>query len=298
MPEQRQLPLDLHLEMFLLHQEASHHTGNTQRLYRYELGRFVDALKAEGVETATAIAARHIRQHMVGMERRELAASTIHVTARCIKAWLNFLVAEEVLTVSPMRSVKMPKLDEKILPPFDEDEIRRLLAACAGPDQLRNRAMILCLLDTGLRASEFLALTVATIDRKDGSIRMMGKGRKERWTRVSARTRKELLRYLAKRGGVDAVEPLWIGRKGTLTIDGLYQVMKRLGKKAGIAPVGLHRFRRTFAIAAHRNGMDLLELKEILGHADLATTRRYLKFDKEDMLEAHRRASPVERWDL
>jgi integrase/recombinase XerD len=89
-----------------------------------------------------------------------------------------------------------------------------------------------------------------------------------------------------------------MGRKGALTIDGLQQIMKRLGRRAGVWPVGLHRFRRTFAIAAYRNGMNLLELKEIMGHADLSTTRGYLKFEKEDLLRAHERASPVDNWKL
>ncbi len=108
MPEQRQLPLDLHLEMFLLHQRASHHTESTIELYQRDLGRFAEYLKVGGLSSAVDITAHHIRQYMVQMEDRGLAATTIHISARCIKTWCNFLVNEETLSRSPMRSVKMP----------------------------------------------------------------------------------------------------------------------------------------------------------------------------------------------
>lgn len=134
--------------------------------------------------------------------------------------------------------------------------------------------------------------------RKTCQALRLGKGRKERWVRLSARTRKELLRYIAERGNSDESDPLWTGRKGRLKVNGLFQAMRRIGKRADVWPVGLHRFRRTFAITSVRNGMDVHRLREILGHADLSTAQQYLKFAREDIVDIHKRTSPVDNWRL
>ncbi|NOZ27953.1 MAG: tyrosine-type recombinase/integrase [Chloroflexi bacterium] len=289
------IPLPTCLDMFLLHQEASHHTRRTIEFYRYNLSRFLAFLEDQGVQHPQAITPHHIRQFLVTLERRGLKDTTVHSFARPIKTFLNFLVSEGILEASPMHKVSMPRLEQRIHPPFSEDDIRKLLAAC-GQDWygLRDKAIILCLLDTGLRAAEFVNLNVGDIDG-DGTITVHGKGGKDRYVHVGALARKALVRYLATRGHLLPHAPMWIGRTGKrLTVSGLFQAMRRRGRQAGVWPVGPHRFRRTFAIWALRNGMDVHHLRAILGHADLQMAQRYLALAKDDLIEAHRLASPVD----
>jgi integrase/recombinase XerC len=294
---QKQSSLKSHLEMFMLHQEASHHTKRTIDFYHYHLDRFLQHLAEFDLKSPDEITAHHIRLFIVNLERQNLSSAYVHTYARAIRTFCNFLVNEEILSSSPMKSVKMPKLDDKILPPFTESDIKKLLTNCEGKYKNRDKAIILCLLDSGLRAAEFASLNVDDIE-PDGIIKIMGKGRKERWVRLSAKSRKELTRYLLERGELDEGDPLWMGKKGRLTISGLLQAMERIGKRAKVWPVGLHRFRRTFAIASVRNGMDVHRLREILGHEDVSTAQQYLKFAREDIVDIHKQTSPVDNWKL
>jgi len=283
------------LEMFLLDQEARQHTSSTIQTYRYTLDPFLEYLTENGVTAPEEITPDIIRRFLVHQKQQGLADNSVHRHARGIKTFCNFLVREELLDDSPMRKVAMPKLERKVLSPFRAEDVKALLKACQGPYALRDRAIVLCLLDTGLRASEFVAMNVGDVD-KAGMVKVMGKGKKERFVRLGAQARKATLRYLTERGKTKPGDPLWIGRRGQLTRSGLFQAMKRLGKLAGVSPAGPHRFRRTFAIWALRGGMDPYSLQAIMGHADLQMVRQYLDLVKEDIEEAHRRASPVDRF--
>ncbi len=287
--------LERYLEMFLLDQEARQHTSNTIQTYRYTLDPFLEYLSSNDITTPEGITPDIIRRFLVHLKQRGLSDNSVHRHARGIKTFLNFLVREELLDSSPMRKVAMPKLEKKILSPFTREDIEALLKACQGPSALRDRAMILCLLDTGLRASEFVAMNVGDVD-KDGMVKVMGKGKKERFVRLGAKARKVMLKYLSSRKDAKPGDPLWVGRRGRLTRSGLYRAMRRLGEQAGVHPVGPHRFRRTFAIWALRGGMDPYNLQAIMGHADLQMVRQYLDLVREDIAEAHKRASPVDRF--
>jgi site-specific recombinase XerD len=187
--------LDLCFEMFMLHQEASHHTPRTLGFYTYTLQAFIAFLTQDGVDTPEGVTRHHIRQFMVHKQREGCTNSTVHGYARAVKTFLNFLVDEDVLGETPMQSVTMPKLEEKVHPAFTQEDIRALLDACQGPLGKRDRAIMLCLLDSGLRASEFVSMDVGDVD-KDGMVRVAGKGQKERYVRLGATARKAMLRYL------------------------------------------------------------------------------------------------------
>jgi len=287
--------LDTVLEMFLLHQEASHHTPKTLTHYRYTLHNFLAFLHGLNVRTPEVVKPEHIRKFLVDLQQQGKKDTTLHAHARAIKTFFNFLVNEKVLDASPMRGVSMPKLEDKILPPFSHDDVDAILDACKGPFALRNRAIILCLLDSGLRAAEFVSMNVGDVD-KDGLTRVRGKGQKDRYVRLGAQARKALLRYLSERKDAERGQPLWQGREGRLTVSGLQQVLRRLGRRADVVPCSPHRFRRTFAIWALREGMNVHHLRAILGHADLQMAQRYLDLVKDDIVEAHTKASPVDNF--
>lgn len=283
-------------DMFMLHQEASRHTPRTIDNYRQKLTPFLNFLAEKSITTAEQITAHTVRQYLVKLERRGLKDITILGYARCIQAFCNFLVKEELLVDSPMRKVAMPKVEKQIKKPFTRDDIAALLKACdQGRYKLRDRAMILCLLDTGLRASEFVAMNVGDVDQS-GMVKVMGKGKKERYVRLGARARKAMLRYLAARDEARPGAPLWAGNKGRLTTSGLFQVMKRTGKRAGVWPVGPHRFRRTFATWSAKAGIDAHSLRFLLGHETLDVARHYVAMVKADIEEAHKRTSPVDNF--
>jgi len=174
----------------------------------------------------------------------------------------------------------------------------------------RDRAIILLLLDTGMRAGELCippkrkapnttGLLLKNVDLKDLQVKVTGKGDKERILPISPPVAKAIWRYLTTRPDALPHEPLILSRKGgCLTTDGLIQLIKHLGKRAGVPGSHPHRFRHTFAINLLRNGANAYELQAMLGHTSLEMVKRYLKLAQVDLEAAHKRASPVSNWHL
>jgi len=294
-------PLHLHCQSFLLDREASRCTAATLAHYRYTVRTFVGWLESHGVRSPEQIRPDHIRAHLVGLERRGLKDTTQHAHARGIKTWLRFLVREEVLDRSPMDRVSMPRLEQRVPPPFSAEDVKALLAACSSktPLDLRNRAMVLGLLDSGLRAAEFVSLRVGDVDMRSGLVVVVGKGRKQRTTRFGAKARQAILRYLARRSGATPESPLWIAysrgarERGALTRRGLEMACRYLGERAGVDCCP-HRFRRSCALWCLRDGMDLHSLRVLMGHSSLAVLQRYLALAGEDIERVHALHSPVD----
>ncbi len=293
------LSLSEAFDALLLDLQARRASARTLQHYRYQLGAFLADMTAQEVTGPGAITPAHVRAHLVKEQQRGLSNHTVHGRARAIRAWLNFLVREGELAESPMRKVKMPKPDNRILPAFTPADVQALIDACLNG---RDKAIVLCLLDTGLRASEFVALNVGDVDMASGAVMVrQGKGGKDRQVYMGAKTRQALQRYLRRRkdaGTMGASPPLWVSlatmTKGNrLRVAGLRQVLTRLGRRAGVDHCHPHTFRRTFALWSLRAGMDIYSLQRLMGHADLTMLRRYLALVEADLQTAHRRHGPV-----
>lgn len=168
------------------------------------------------------------------------------------------------------------------------------------PSVLRDRAMIATLLDTGIRASELTALTVGDYEQKKGQLFVRhGKGDKGRFVYLGAAGKKHLWRYLATRPNAEAKEPLFATRTGThFDRNGLRHLIQRCARRAGVAKATVHRFRHTFAINFLRNGGNLLQLQNLLGHERMDTIRIYAQLAELDLEQAQAKASPADKWNL
>jgi integrase/recombinase XerC len=296
-------PLEAALSAFLLDREARRCTSKTLEHDAYTVGGFVRYLQAQGVPDPQAIEPHDIRAYLVSLQHRGLKDTTQHAHARGIKTWLRWLVREGDLAVSPMERVAMPRLEHRIPAPFTPQEVHALLAACRRHLKLgaRNYAIVLTLLDTGLRASEFCSLRVGDVDLRSGLAMVMGKGRKQRQVRVGAKARGAIVRMLGWHQDTTAGTALWMGYdvnghpRGALTTSGIQSVLRRLGQKAGVMPCSPHRFRRTFALWMLRDGCDLHTLRLMMGHSTLAVLQRYLALAGEDIERAHKLHSPADR---
>jgi site-specific recombinase XerD len=285
--------LTLALELFLAAKQAQGCTATTRQTYERMLTRFLDWLRMHGVVTPECITPTHIRQYLAELTQLGLKQGTVHDYARPVKTWLRFLARDGVIPSNPFAVVVMPRLSKEPLPALTPDQVRRLLEAC---DHERDTAIILCLLDSGLRAAEFVALNVDDVDRVTGGVVVRsGKGRKARVAYIGARARRALTRYLIGRGAVAAHAPLWasLTTGARLTTWGLRLVLERVGERAGVK-CSAHMFRRSFALWALRSGMDLARLAVLLGHADLQVVRRYLALVTDDLRAAHEQHGPVD----
>lgn len=290
-------------EAFMLSREAMLCTPSTLAFYRHILRPFVLELQAQDVHAPDGITAHHIRAHLVGLQRRGLLDTTQHAHARAIKTWCRWMWNEGDIPDNPMRRVAMPRLEQRIQPPFTPEHVYHLLAACDRQEPIgaRNYAIVLTLLDTGLRAAELRALRVGDVDMRTGLTVVMGKGRKQRQVRVGARARAAIVRMLAMRDNAGNGAPLWAAYHNgeetgkPLLQSGLQIMLRKLGEDVGVTPCSPHRFRRTFALWCLRDGMDLHTLRHLMGHSSLDVLQRYLALDGQDIERAHKAHSPTDR---
>jgi len=214
-----------------------------------------------------------------------------------------------------IRDVPRTKPEKRVINPFTEADVRAMLEVCdrsisyarpgkrrcdhGRPTALRDRVIILILLDTGMRASELCELTIKEVDHKNRKILAFGKWSKERVLRFSTRTAKAVWQYLTTRPDAS------LGDRFIVTSDGrdynrqaLLQLINGIGKRAGVPDAHPHRYRHTFAINYLRNGGDPYTLQALLGHETMETVQIYLQIAQADLDSTHDRASPVENWSL
>jgi site-specific recombinase XerD len=214
-----------------------------------------------------------------------------------------------------LHQVPRPKPEQRVIVPYTESEIKALLAsvgssasytrpgkrACTNqiPTSERARAILLTLLDTGLRVEELCQLTVSSVNFRNRFLIAFGKGAKERQVYFSARTGQAIHKYLVTRSEYTPSDPLFATSNNThLTRSEVYKFIRRLGERAGVPGCTVHRFRHTFAINYLRNGGDIITLQTLLGHTTPDMTRIYLLIAQSDLASTHRTASPVDHWRL
>jgi len=290
------------LSAFLLSCKVDGLSPATLRNYRYQLGAFIKFCLEANQTDAHCITAHHIRLFLQKLQETNNPIS-VSDYYKAIKRFFNWLIEEGIFEgASPLQNIKLGRLPKSKRMPFSQRDIDNLLLLCSGNRflELRNRAIILLFLDTGLRLSELANIQLKDIDFDRETIKVMGKGAKERVVKMGKATQKSLLRYLLMRR--DNYPCLWVTEeRKPLTCDGVQVTIKKLCHRADITDTkpGPHTFRHTAAIHFLRNGGTEFTLQLLLGHSTLRMTRHYVEsLGEEDMIKAHRLASPVDNMFL
>lgn len=290
---------DSSYQLFILDRKAQRLSEHTVRFYKCHIPRFLEWCETEHhVKSLDEITSVHIRAYYIKLYEAELSSYSVHAVARALRAYFNFCVNESLLAESPMRKLKMPKLDHVILPAYEVGDVVKLLKNC---QIVRDRAIVLFLLDTGCRASEFINLDGGDVDLAQGTVHIRkGKGGKDRIVYLGAKSRKALMRYYVERGEPGDKDPIWLcmGKDTRLRIAGLRQLLVRLGKRAEVAHCHPHTFRRTFALWSLRNGMTIYHLQRLMGHTDITVLRQYLALVESDLKAAHNQYGAVDNMNF
>ena len=194
-----------------------------------------------------------------------------HSHFRAIRAFFNWLEEQSYIQVSPCHRMKAPRLPSVVLGHPTLEQIRTLIDSALND---RDRAIISMMADTGLRLTELVSITPERISWDTQSIRILGKGRKERMVKFGSSTRKWLESHLAN------YEPgtnIW-----GLNKNGIQTMLLRLGREVGIK-ANPHSFRRFFAIELRRRGVDSQTIQYLGGWESLAMVERYSKAAKAEI---------------
>lgn len=238
---------------------------------------------------------------------RPMSPTTIGNRYRHLQQWYRWLVEDtELYELSPMHGMRHPHVPKRLVPAIDPDDIVKVLRTCEGRQpgfaDLRDRAMILLFLDTGLRRFEVSGLDVGDVDLKRMQARVVGKGDKERTAPFGATTALALDRYRRARTKLDpdgATAACFLAERRPahrLTPDGIHQMLVRRSERAGIPRARAHRWRHTMATEWMLSGGNELDLAAIMGWATLQMAGRYTEHAAgRRAAAAHARHGPADR---
>ena len=212
-----------------------------------------------------------------------------------IKAFYKYLILEDYIKVNPTELIESPKIGIKLPDTLSVSEIDDLISAIdlSHPQGERNRAILEVLYSCGLRVSELTNLKLSNIRFKEGYIKVVGKGNKERFAPIGSSAIKYLNIYLnvirshqnIKKGSKDIV---FLNRRGNkLTRVMIFTIIKQLAEKIGLKKkISPHTFRHSFATHLIEGGADLRAIQEMLGHESITTTEIYTHLDREFLRDA------------
>jgi site-specific recombinase XerD len=248
----------------------------------------------------------HVQAYIADTIERTSAANA-HQHFRALKTFFNWLLDEEEIDRSPMRTMKPPTVTEKEVPVIPEEDLNKLFKVCKGKTYAdrRDTAILMLFLDTGVRLSELTDRKVGDLDLDMMVLRVLGKGDKWRsvpFGRTCATALDRYLRAAAKHKGKPLEDDMWLwwgdrGQKGhRLTIWGVGTMLKRRCAEADIGELHPHQFRHTFAHLWKRNGGNEDDLMRITGWKSRQMLSRYAaSAGAERARHAHQALSPVDR---
>jgi integrase len=206
-----------------------------------------------------------------------------------------------IMALYRLKNLKLPKAPAKIMEPLKPQEIRLILNNINKDSAtgIRNHAILETMLDTGLRASGIADISISGLNLKDGYIKVMGKGSKERIVPIGKHVQMTLFSYIDKTRPVPikpSCNKLFLSRSGKpITPNTIKLMFSRLAKKSKVNRLHAHLCRHTFSINYLLNGGDIFSLKEILGHTTLDMVNHYLHFTSAQIVMQHHKYSPMDK---
>lgn len=283
---------------------------NTLDAYRTDLLQFgvFLALRSKGAtEVERADVADFLADLATGRPAKDddpgrppASPATISRKTACLRSFYRHLRREELIDADPTATLEPPAKSRKLPQVLSHGEVTRLLEGAAGADAIamRDRALLELMYGCGLRASEAVGLELTDIDLRRGFVRPHGKGSKERIVPLGSQASAAVGRYLRSGRpelvGSSPERHLFVNfRGGTLTRQGLYKIIQRHAKAAGLdGKMSPHTLRHTFATHLLSGGCDLRSVQEMLGHADVSTTQLYTHLSTERIKEVYFAAHP------
>ncbi len=276
-----------------LERGASPHTVEAYRRDLIDLGDFVEH------EDPDTIAVSVLDDYGLALRDRGLSPATVRRRLAAVRAFLKHRAREGARNAAPGRGMPLPRLGRQLPEPLTKGEAERIVTMPdATPRGLRDRAMLELLYGAGLRVSELVSLRVSDVDLRDGVVRCMGKGAKQRLVPMGKSATEAARVYLQRGrpylGRLQRGDILFLNHRGQgITRQAVFQLVREHARRAGVAKeVTPHTLRHSFATHLIQGGADLRSVQEMLGHASIETTQVYTHVSPDHVRREYFKAHP------
>jgi integrase/recombinase XerD len=289
------------IQNFLRSRKAKGFAPGTLRFYHQNMQLFQRFVEQRSINFVEEINSLVLDDYMTWMTETGHKDGGKYMAYRTLKTFIRWYIVsyEPEGYRDPFLGYRGPKKSKLILDPVPVESVEAMLKACPVGTFVgdRDKAILMVLIDTGLRANELVQINMEDLSIDSGKIMIEhGKGDKKRVVFFGEKTRKALRRYLRWRGDAVPEHPLFSLTNGErVSYWSLRDMVEDRAKQAGVPHASLHSFRRGFALYSLQNGMDVYSLQHLMGHADLQVLRHYLKQSEQDLKIAHMRNSPMDR---
>jgi len=291
------------IERFLRHM-ASERGGSplTVKSYREDLLQLEEFLASAGCRTPGEASSVLLRRFAAGLHAAGYAASTVARKLASMRSFYAFGQREGWVRGNPAKPLRSPRKPRKLPKFLTGDEIARLLAAPrpAAAGGLRDRAILELMYSAGCRVRELVGIDDGDLDLRNATVRIRGKGRRERLGIVGSHAQAALQAWLAARPaatGKNVARPLFTNKfGGRLSVRGVARLLEKHLAVAGLAgKASPHTLRHSFATHLLDAGADIRSVQELLGHKSLVTTQIYTHVTTSRLLDAFDKAHPRAR---
>ncbi len=283
---------------YLLYEKG--YSKNTIESYKNDYIEFLSFLSGANINNIQDVNYRILHRYISSLGKINLKPASIERKAASIKSFFKYLIKNGIITSNPAALISSPKKEKRLPNILEKDEILSLISSIPEGDALsfRNKTMILLLYASGIRISELTGLNTPDADYKEGVIRVIGKGNKERIVPVGEKTRLMILKYLSYRkeliGNATDKLPLFLTKNGKRMQDRMvrYIIERYIDGLSIQKHVSPHTLRHTFATHLLQNGANIRVIQEILGHASLSTTQIYTHLTIDKLKESYNKHHP------
>lgn len=271
-------------------------SDRTRESYQNDLLVYSDFLKGKGIDDVCLIKSSHIKEFLKARSSEE--TSTIAHNLTVIKNFHSYLLKENIVRGNEAEFIERPKLKKALPKTLSVTDVDKLLdIELKMPFDYRNKAMLELMYGCGLRVSELVALEINDIDMTNCLIRIVGKGNKEREIPIGEYSIYYLMEYLKVREKLlkkKSCTKLFLNNHGNgMTRQGFFKNLKVILKEKGLSEaVSPHTLRHSFATHLINRGADLRSIQEMLGHADISTTKIYTRISDEKVLDDYDKYHP------
>ncbi|MCH4825013.1 MAG: tyrosine recombinase XerC [Planococcus sp. (in: firmicutes)] len=289
------------LESFMSYiQLEKNYSEHTVHHYEHDLADFFLFLNAEGVPDIREVEYIHARNYVTKLYDAKLSRTTVSRKISAIRSFFRYGNREYGLDEAAFRSLYHPKKEERLPQFFYEEELAQLFKSVLGEDKLsvRNTALLELLYATGMRVSECVSIRLNDLDQTMQIVKVMGKGRKERYIPYGQFAQDALEHYLEdarpKLMKKQEHDYLFVNSRGEAVTDrGVRHILSECMKKASVnSSIYPHMIRHTFATHLINNGADIRTVQELLGHSHLSSTQVYTHVTKEHLRNTYLNSHP------